>query len=132
MLLFNSQLTVALTPDLVTVSSDRRTDHYPFSVWWDAAESKVTGVAEAAIPGSQRVSLAHVSADLPPAMDKHPLLATYFRVVLGEAVREAFFRVKPKVTVTGVDLLAGPLAGYHRGLIRSALLEGGAMTVEFA
>jgi hypothetical protein len=125
-------LRVVVAPDRIALIREdgKRWDH-PAQVWWDDHAKRVTGIGIGPIPRATRIPLFEPTPVDGIPKDKLALLERFFILALGETVKEQFLRLKPNVIVEGADSLAPALAGYQRGVLRAALLAGGAMTVTF-
>jgi len=66
------------------------------------------------------------------AESKEDFLGQFFRRVLDLIIRKDFFPMKPTVRVIGVETLDAVTAGFGRPLMRRALADAGAHSVEFA
>lgn len=124
-------LRVVLSPDHIRIHDGDEEWSYPPAVWYDLGRSKTVGIGETPIPGAQRLTLFGAES-LPAGVDRHALLSGFFMKALAVPVMKSWIKVKPKVTVEGVESLSPVLGGYERAVIKEALSDGGAMTVTFA
>lgn len=123
-------LRVILSPDRIRILNGSEEWSYAPAVWFDASAGKTVGIGESAVPGAQFLPLFGPSP-LPAGLDRQWLLAGFFMKAFGVAVSKAWLKVKPTVTVEGVDSLSALLGGYEQGVVKTAMTTGGAMRVEF-
>ena len=79
-----------------------------------------------------RVALFDSSTRLPDSLSKALCLTLFFRFLIATVSPPGLLSRKPRVIVRGVASLAPMFAGYERDLLRHALEEAGARTVDFA
>jgi hypothetical protein len=98
----------------------------------DSPRLRIVSIGEAPTVGkpARRVDL--FGSDGPPAgISKLDCLAAFFTAALKKIMEGRLFRIRPDVTVHGVEVLSRAWGGYERDLLSSALRSAGAKRIRW-
>lgn len=123
-------ISIAVSPERVTLTRGPDRWEHEAAAWVDP-QGKVRGIGGMPILGAAQIPLFGSASGVGAEHDRSTVLNGFFMEAISQVVTKAFFRIRPAVTVTGAASLASVLSGYQKSVLRSALIEAGAMTVTF-